>query len=74
MICATCELGNLVTNQYELFNDELCQCKWYSSSHEIQNMLIILMANGQQTTYIEGFGNILCTREAFKKVKVGKKG
>lgn len=63
-----CELGEMVCNQFEMFNDSLEQCNWYSLPIEMQQMMIIFMANAQQPTWISGFGNILCTRDTFKKV------
>lgn len=60
--------GDAVSNQFELFNDELCQSKWYLFPIELQQILPIVVANVQQPTTVRGFGNTFCTREAFKKV------
>lgn len=63
------ELSQVITNQFEMFNNELDQCAWYAfHSMKMQQILMIVMANAQQPTFIRGFGNIPCTRETFKKV------
>lgn len=63
-----CEFGEMLTQQYELFNDELSQCNWYLFSIEIQQLLLITMANSQQPTKIRGFGNAICSRDSLKRV------
>lgn len=63
-----CELGEMVTSQFDAFNDALERCNWYSFPIEIQQMMIIVLANAQQPITIRAFGNIICTRETFKKV------
>lgn len=69
MIFFFCILGEMVTNQFEMFNDELNQCNWYVLPLELQKIMIIVMVNAQRETVIRGFGNILCTRQTFKKVE-----
>lgn len=63
-----CESGQMVGIQFEMFNDALNQCNWWSFPVEMQQMLIVVMANSQYLTLIRGYGNVLCTRETFKKV------
>lgn len=63
-----CELGEMVTNHFKIFNDELWQCDWYSCPVEIQRMLIIVIANTKQPMIIRGYARALCTREALKDV------
>lgn len=70
MIFTYCELGQMVNNQFEMFSDELDQCNWYTFALKMQQMLIIFTANAQQPTMIRGYGNVLCTRETLKKVKI----
>lgn len=64
-----CEFGELVADQFEIFNDAIIQSNWYLAPIQIQKMLIIVMANSQRPTLIRGYGNILCVRETLKKVK-----
>lgn len=65
-----CEFGEIVTDQFETFNDELGQSRWYLYPIEVQQTLLILMANAQRTTFVQGFGNIICARETFKVVMI----
>lgn len=62
------EFGEMLSEQFALFNDVLNQCKWYQLPLPMQRMLMIVMANAQRTTKILGFGNLFCRRIAFKKV------
>lgn len=63
-----CECGERVMNQFDEFHDEIYQCNWYSFPIEIQKMLVIAMSISQQPAIIQGFGNLLCTRDTFKRV------
>lgn len=63
-----CELGQRLTNQFEQINDEICRFDWYSFPIDIQKALLILINGAQIPIEINGVGNILCTREAFKNV------
>lgn len=64
-----CELGEIVTNQFNMFDNELCRYDWYLFSIEMQRIFLIVMSNTQNSTTIRGYGNIVCTRDAFKQVK-----
>ena len=63
-----CEMGEMVTDQFEKFNTKLYQCDWYLFPIEVQRMLVIFMSDTQKPVFIHGYGNILCIRENFKKV------
>lgn len=63
-----CESGQRVTNRFSEFHNELCRCDWHLFPIEVQRMLVIVMSNTQQPTTIQGYGNIMCTRNSFKKV------
>lgn len=58
----------MLIRQFHRFDDALCRTNWYRFPIETQKMLLIVMANAQQPILVQGFGNIACTREAFKKV------
>lgn len=58
----------MLIREFNKFNDAFCTCKWYYFSLEMQKMLLIVVANTQQPIFIQGFGNIPCTRDSFKKV------
>lgn len=60
----------MVTKEFDSFNQTIGQCDWYSFPHEIQQMFLIVLTNTQQSTFIQGFGNISCTRELFKRVSM----
>lgn len=63
-----CECGETVTNQYQMYDEKLILCNWYLLPKEIQRLLVVVIANSQQTVTICGFANTMCTRDIFKKV------
>lgn len=64
-----CEIGERVTHEFNEFNEQFCQCNWYSFSIEMQRMFIIVMSNTQRPAIIQGYANTVCTRDAFKQVR-----
>lgn len=68
LLWSACNLGEMLTKHFEMFDDALGQCDWYLFSIEIQRMLVIIMSNSQRPAILTGYGNIQCTRETFKKV------
>lgn len=69
LIFIFCELGERVTQQFNEFNEQFCQCNWYLFPIEMQRMFIIVISNTQRPAIIEGYANIVCTRDAFKQVR-----
>lgn len=69
VLALICEFGEMVRNEFEIFDNEICQCNWYYFPIKIQRMFVIVIANTQQLEILQAFGNIPCTREIFKKVK-----
>lgn len=63
-----CFLGEMVTHQFNMFNETLNNTNWYLFPNELQRMLVIFMSITQQSTLIRGYGNNECTRDAFKQV------
>lgn len=63
-----CEVGERVTNQFNVYNKELDRCKWYKYPIEIQRIFATAVLNSQQPVIIRGYGNTLCTRDAFRQV------
>lgn len=63
-----CDLGEMITTQFDLFNAELGERKWYLFPYEIQRLFIIVIANAQHSTYIQGYGQLLIIRETVKRV------
>lgn len=68
MIFFYCEFGAMVTNQFKIFNERLCQCNWYFFPIDVQRIFLIYMLDAQDPIFISGYGNILCTRDSFKNV------
>lgn len=71
IIFGVCEFGGQLTQQFGEFDERLCKCKWYLWPIELQRMLIIVISNAQQPSYMLGYGNIVCTRYSFKQVRRG---
>lgn len=65
------EFGERVINKFNEFDDELCEGNWYLFPPEMRKLYLIFMNDTQQPAYMYGFGNILCTRDVFKKVRIG---
>lgn len=65
-----CEFGQRVTNQFEIFDDEINRCAWYLLPVEMQQAICIILPNSQKPTKIRGFGNAKRSREALKNVRV----
>lgn len=63
-----CDFGENVTGGFEELNDAILENDWYTFPIGIQRMFPIIMISIQKTVILHGFGNIPCTREAFKKV------
>lgn len=68
-ILGFCSLGEVVTNRFDTFNEELCNKNWYLFPSELQRMLVIFMSIVQKSVIIHGSGKAACRLEAFKKVK-----
>lgn len=69
IIFCICEFGEQLTQQFQVFDDALCKFKWYLMPTEMQRMLVIVMSNTQQASFMYGYGNIECTRDSFKQVR-----
>lgn len=69
VIAVFCNCGEMVTNAFESFDEELRRCKWYLFPTDLKYMLVVAIANAQRPTTIRGYGDIQCTRNAFRKVK-----
>lgn len=65
-----CESGKMVTSAFAMFDHELWQCEWYSFPIETQRMVQFFMLVTQDPAVLCGYGNIICTRDTFKRVSV----
>lgn len=63
-----CNFGQYVTNEFSEIDNLIYFCDWYTFPKEIQRILPTVIATAQQPVILEGFANLTCTREAFKKV------
>lgn len=70
IIFVICEFGELVTNQFDMFNMKLDQCKWYKFPIKMQRIFVIVTVNAQQPVIIQGFANVVCARQTFKSVRM----
>lgn len=67
IIFTLCNLGQILTNKFDEFNDELVQCDWYLYPCKMQQIYAIMLVNAQQPTYLKAYANILCTRAIIMK-------
>lgn len=65
-----CELGERVSSQFDELSDAIYQSEWYEFPMDVRRVLPILMMAAQKQVVPRGFGNLLCTREFFKKVTI----
>lgn len=70
LIFYLCESGEMVTNQYKVLDFGLYQCDWYSFPIRMQRSLVVFMSYTQQPVMIQGFANVRCIRDTFKKVNL----
>lgn len=68
MIAFYCEFSEEIIAEFDKFNEELSRCEWYLFSNELQQMYLTFILDTQQPKLIQGYGNIMCTRDTFKKV------
>lgn len=68
-LCAFfCEFGEKVTQQFILFDDEINRCDWHLLPTNMRKIHLFFMQSTQQPAIIQGYGNISCLRNTFKKV------
>lgn len=63
-----CDLGENVTTGFSTLGDSIYFCDWYNFPLEIQRTLPTLLMVAEKSVELRGFGNIPCTRKAFRKV------
>lgn len=74
IIFLICNIGEQLIGEFEMFEQKLCNCKWYLMSAEMQQLYLTFSLYAQQMPRIQCFGNISCTRETFKMVaSIGNK-
>lgn len=65
-----CELGERVTNRFDVRNDLIYQSDWYTFPFEIQRTLPTVILAAQQPIGICIFGSARCSRHSFENVSV----
>lgn len=65
-----CEVGERFISGFENVHTEICKSDWYTFPLEIQKIIPILSLSLRNPVMIEGVGNIKCTREDFKNVRL----
>lgn len=67
LLFVLCDFADNVSDRFDRTNIYE-YCEWYKFPNELQRLLPIIINNTHKGVIIEGFGNIDCTREKFKKV------
>ena len=65
---AYCEFGERVTHQFNQFNENFCNCDWFSFPIEMQRIYLLVLVGVQDPVIIRGYAHTVCTRDAFKRV------
>lgn len=68
MIAFYCQFSHMMCEGFNMFCEKFHRCDWYLFPIELQRIYLIFILDTQQLTIVRGFGNILCTRDTFKKV------
>lgn len=63
-----CEIGENVILQFDNLSENIVYCEWYIFPHEIQRIFPIIVMTTRTPVAIGGFGNVQCTRNAFRIV------
>lgn len=63
-----CELGEILTSQYDKLNGIIFECEWYKFPIGTQKTLPIITMGFRIPVVISGYGNIRCTRRTFHNV------
>lgn len=65
-----CNCGENLTSRFNELSDAIYECEWHLFPNNIQRVLPIIMNSAQKAIILRGFGNVSCTREAFKEVSI----
>lgn len=63
-----CYFGENICGQFNELNDAIYQLDWYRCPIEIQRLIPTILIVTQNSPVLRGIGNVVCNREAFKKV------
>lgn len=65
-----CFGGAVVTDNYGRFADVLFESNWYKMPNHLQKYFILMIADTQRPIYLDGYGLIRLSMEAFAKVNM----
>lgn len=65
-----CDLGERITYHHDMFYRELERSEWNMLSTRLQRLYMMFLTDAQQSTYISCYGNVSCTRDTFKTVRI----
>lgn len=68
-LCAFCDFGERVTQEFGKIEIEFYQLPWYLLSMDMQKKLPFVIAITQKEVVIKGFGSTSCNRENFTQVR-----
>lgn len=68
VIFSICELGQRLTDAFDVLADTIGNFDWYLFPIEIQDILPTLLMAAQQPVVLECFGSISSIRETFKQL------
>lgn len=63
-----CNAGEKLTNGFLKVGDLIYDCPWHRLPIKLRKYIPCIIAVSQRPVYIQGYGNIKCTRETFKSV------
>lgn len=63
-----CEMGENLNNQFSRVSDAIYSSSWYMFPRDLQRIIPTVMMAAQRPVTLQGFANLRCTRQAFKKV------
>lgn len=63
-----CHFGQLMTDQFVKLDETICTCDWYLFPNDVKRILPIVLMASQQSVTLQGYGNIACIRENFRRV------
>lgn len=63
-----CELGENLTERFNRIPIIIYDSEWYNFPKDVRRALPTVMIAAQQPMVLQGFANLKCTRESFKKV------
>lgn len=64
-----CMAGARLTTNCIMFSDALFESNWWKMPNHLQKYFILLIAETQKPLFLEGYGIIRITLEAFTKVR-----